>query len=135
MELDPNTIPILPVDSPEELRTCQSCSNLIGTRDYFTTLENWFCGKTLLGTNVVTGQKIRLTCVEARTKPQLCGMTGKWWELYVKPVRTPEPTIGGQIATEFSTEDLAKTREAAEKRVQEIKERKKRLTDKDLGNL
>lgn len=133
--------------APEEERFCADCKHLIGVR-YKPEIKNWQCGhpNNILKTktNLITGIKEKifiragydgLEYLRYKDEIDTCGRVGKWFERYEE--RSEPPTIGGMQPSEMlSEEDLKKNREAAQRRIEEIKQRKvRKLNESDLTNL
>lgn len=132
---------IIAVD--DKVKACSDCAHVIGVRYKVEDAETkWRCGheKNTISwkTNPVTGLKYREFKVVPIMDARVGHCKSDWWELYVAPVHVGEPTIGGQIASDITLDPatLAANRDAATKRVEEIKARKlNKLSGKDLENL
>jgi len=115
------------------LKTCNTCIHLLGNRAYPKEFLSWKCGnqKNYKGTHthVVSGEVIRIFLNESIYEVRITDCKGDWYEEYVQSLRVPiqtEPKIGGTIPTEiiFDPEQVKATREAAEERLRQLKEKK-----------
>jgi len=86
---------LLPIDSPEPIRSCATCTSLRGRRSYASEEERWSCFKAPIGINPIDGRKVYYLCAYERSEAGSCMLEGKNWELYEKPNReddSPAPT-------------------------------------------
>lgn len=122
-----------------EDRFCYTCKHLIGNRhnrDREESVSNWKCGHeeniAERKLNLVTGIKRTVYVREDIATVRCTHCEGKWYELYEEPKRIQEePKIGGKeakviIPTEevFAPADLQATKDAAAKRIEELKRKK-----------
>lgn len=125
-------------------KVCADCARLIGVRHRVAEIESWRCGhenntgksddKATWRKDLVTGLKYRIFKVEDIRVVRETQCKGDWYEKYIQPVR--EPTIGGSVAIEFDEDALAANKDAATKRVEEIRaKRNAKLSKDDLSNL
>lgn len=121
--------------SDTEIKTCNKCSHVLGKRFYTDTWEKWQCGhkENYKGTTThpVSGEQQRIFITENIMEIRLFKCQGNWFEEYIRP--EPIPSINGTTAKLFdapmSNEDLVKNREAAAKKIAEIKLRKQGLSN------
>lgn len=126
----------------EKAKACVDCVYLLGIRHRINdAAEMWRCchPENVVGWEVdlVTGvkhKKFKLT--ESIYIARLEHCKGNWWELYVQPQYSPLATICGLEPTELMDEEtLRKNRKAANKRIEEIKAKKRKLSSDDINNL
>lgn len=130
---------------PEEnKKVCADCKHLIGVRESKYEIDKWRCGHPNnvwessdpggWEDDLVTGLrhrrfKISTDIYVLRISDQYCH--GNWWEKYDKPIYYSEPTIGGKKAAEitpteevFSATDLQANKDAAARRLEELRRKK-----------
>lgn len=142
---DPKDTAVGPQDTigvvEEKEKVCVDCMHLIGVRYKIDVAKGWNCGHEknhdYWEKDLVTGLKHRIFKIEDIYHVRLNNCKGNWWELYTPPAPKESISIGGSVPVEFDNEELNKNREAAARRLQEVKDRKagKKLTDTDLKSL